>query len=443
MAIQLSEHFNYKKLIKFTIPTIVMMIFTSIYGVVDGIFVSNCVGSNAFAAVNLIMPVLMIMGSIGFMIGTGGSAIVSKTIGEGENEKANKYFSMLIYFLILMGLAFTIVGFVFIKPIAKLLGAEGEILNSCVVYGRTLTCALIPFLLQNTFQSFLVVAEKPQMGLIISIAAGITNMVLDFLFMYVWKLGVLGAAVATGISQVVGGIIPLIYFISKNSSPLRLVKTKFDKTILLKTCTNGSSEMLTNLSMSSVNMLYNMQLMNYVGANGVVAYGIIMYISFIFSSTYIGYSIGVAPIIGYHYGAENKEELKNLFKKSLIIIGSVAIIMTLLAELLAGVLANVFVSYSKELFDMTTLAIRLFSISFIISGFNIFGSAFLTALNNGIVSAVISFLRTLVFQIIMIFLLPVLFGINGIWLAVVAAELLALIVTFALIIKNRKKYEYI
>ena len=360
MAIQLSEHFNYKKLIKFTIPTIVMMIFTSIYGVVDGIFVSNCVGSDAFAAVNLIMPVLMIMGSIGFMIGTGGSAIVSKTIGEGDKEKANRYFSMLIYFLIIAGTLLTIIGEIFIEPIAKALGAEGDILTNCVIYGRVLTLALIPFLLQNSFQSFLVVAEKPQMGLIISIMAGITNMVLDFVFMYIFKMEVFGAALATAISQLIGGIIPLIYFISKNNSPLKLVKTNFEINAIVKTCTNGSSEMLTNLSMSLVNMLYNMQLMKLIGADGVVAYGIIMYISFVFSSTYIGYSIGVAPIIGYHYGADNKDELKNLFKKSLIIIGTVALVMTLLAEILSGVLASIFVSYNKELLEMTSLAIRLF-----------------------------------------------------------------------------------
>ena len=312
-----------------------------------------------------------------------------------------------------------------------------------MIYGRVLTLALIPFLLQNSFQSFLVVAEKPQMGLIISIMAGITNMVLDFVFMYIFKMEVFGAALATAISQLIGGIIPLIYFISKNNSPLKLVKTNFEINAIVKTCTNGSSEMLTNLSMSLVNMLYNMQLMKLIGADGVVAYGIIMYISFVFSSTYIGYSIGVAPIIGYHYGADNKDELKNLFKKSLIIIGTVALVMTLLAEILAGVLASIFVSYNKELLEMTSLAIRLFSISFIISGFNIFGSAFFTALNNGLISAIISFLRTLVFQVIMVFVLPLILGINGIWLAVVAAEFLALIVTLISIILNRNKYQYI
>lgn len=442
MKIQLSEHFTYKKLIKFTIPTIIMMIFTSIYGVVDGIFISNCVGSDAFASVNLIMPVLMILGTIGFMVGTGGSALVSKTIGEGNKEKANEYFSMLNYFLIAVGFILTIIGLIFIRPISKLLGAEGDMLEYCATYGRVLLVSLIPFLLQNSFQSFLVVAEKPQMGLIISIIAGITNMILDFLFIYVFKWGVFGAAFATALSQAVGGIIPFAYFIRKNDTPLRITKAKFDKKALLQTCINGSSEMLTNVSTSLVNMLYNMQLMKFAGADGVVAYGVIMYISFMFSGTYIGYSIGSAPIISYHYGADNKEELKNLLKKSLKLIGITSVVMTICAEILSKLLASIFVSYDNNLLEMTTNAIRIFSLSFIISGFNIFASSFFTALNNGLVSAIISFVRTLVFQVIMILLLPILFEINGVWLAVVVAEILALIVSTIMIIKNKKKYQY-
>lgn len=443
MKIGLSEHFNYKKLIRFTVPTIIMMIFTSIYGVVDGLFISNVEGSNAFAAVNLIMPFVMIMGSVGFMIGTGGSALVSKTIGEGDNEKANKIFSMLIYFLIVVGIFLTLLGIIFMNPVAKLLGAEKEILKYSVVYGRVLVSALIPFLLQNAFQAFLITAERPGFGLMISIAAGITNMILDFLFIYVLKMGVFGAALATGISQIVGGIIPLVYFIRKNNSMLRLVKTNFDKKALLQSCANGSSEMLTNISTSLVNMLYNIQLMKIAGSNGVVAYGIIMYVGFIFSGTYLGYSIGVAPVIGYHYGANNKEELKNLFKKSLKLIIGASFVMTLLAELLARPLASIFVSYDAELLNMTTTAIRLFAISYLIGGINVFASSFFTALNNGFVSALISFLRTLVFQISMIFLLPLLWQLNGIWLAVVFAEILALIVSITCFTKYRKKYEYI
>ncbi len=442
MKIQLSEHFTYKTLIKFTIPTIIMMIFTSIYGVVDGIFVSNCVGSDAFAAVNLIMPVLMILGTVGFMIGSGGSALIAKTIGEGKKEKANEYFSMLIYLLIIIGLILSIVGIIAIRPISGLLGAKENILEDCITYGRFLLIFLIPFILQNCFQNFLVVAEKPTFGLIISIIAGITNMILDFVFIYVLKMGVFGAAAATGISQLVGGVIPLVYFIRKNNSPLKIIKAKFERKAIWQSCTNGSSEMLTNLSMSLVNMLYNIQLMKYAGSDGVVAYGIIMYIGFVFSGTYLGYSMGTAPIIGYHYGAENTEELKSLLKKSLKLIAITSIVMTGLAEISSKLLASIFVSYNAELLDMTTNAIRLFAISYIISGFNIFASSFFTALNNGLVSATISFLRTLVFQVAMILILPLIFGLNGIWLAVVVAETLALIVSIIFLVYNRKNYKY-
>ncbi len=443
MNIGLSEHFTYKKLIKFTIPTIIMMIFTSIYGVVDGIFVSNCVGSDAFAAVNLIMPAIMILGTLGFMMGTGGSALVSKTIGEGDKEKANRYFSMLVYLLVIVGLTLTIIGIFLIGPMANLLGADEKMLADCVTYGRTLLIFLVPFCLQNAFQSFLIVAEKPTFGLIISIISGVTNMILDFLLIYVLKMGVFGAALATGISQVVGVIIPIIYFATKKNHILQFTKTKFEIKPILQACANGSSEMLTNLSMSLVNMLFNAQLMKYAGSNGVVAYGIIMYVGFIFSGTYLGYSIGTAPIIGYHYGAGNSDELKSLLNKSIKLIAITAFVMTGLAEILSKLLASIFVSYDAGLLEMTTNAIRIFATSYLISGFNIFSSSFFTALNNGAVSAAISFLRTLVFQVIMIFALPVIFGLNGIWLAVTFAEILALIVSSVFLIINRKKYNYV
>lgn len=442
MKIQLSEHFTYKKLIKFTIPTIIMMIFTSIYGVVDGIFVSNCVGSDAFASVNLIMPAIMILGSIGFMIGTGGSALISKTIGEGDKEKANRYFSMLTYLLVILGLILTVIGIIFIKPISNLLGADEKLLEDCVTYGRTLLIFLVPFLLQNTFQSFLIVAEKPTLGLVISIVSGVLNMVLDFLLIYVFKMGVFGASLATGVSQTVAVVIPITYFIFSKNSILRLSKSKFEWKAIWQSCTNGSSEMVTNLSMSLVNMLFNMQLMKYAGSDGVVAFGIIMYVGFIFSGTYIGYSIGTAPIIGYHYGAENTEELKGLLKKSLKLMTITSVVMTILAELLSKMLASIFVSYDANLLEMTVRAIRLFSLSYIISGINIFSSSFFTALNNGAVSAVISFLRTLVFQIVLIYALPIFLGLDGIWLAVSCAEVLSLFVSIGFLIKNRKKYNY-
>jgi putative MATE family efflux protein len=442
MNIRLSDHFSYSKLIRFTLPTIAMMIFTSIYGIVDGVFVSNCVGSDAFAAVNLIMPVIMILGSTGFMVGTGGSAIVSKTLGEKKLEKASEYFSMLIYLCIVSGVILSAIGIIFIKPLAELLGATGDIANNCIIYGRTVFFMMTGLFLQNAFQSFLVVAEKPKLGLAVTLLAGFTNMFLDFLFVYVLRLGVFGAAVATGISQFVGAIIPVIYFASGMNNILHLKKCRFNKDIIIKTFINGSSEMVTNMSMSLVNMLYNMQLMKYIGTNGVVAYGIIMYTGFIFSGTYIGYSLGSAPVISYHYGAGNKKELKSLFKHSIILLVISSVIMTLLAEVLAKYLAGIFVSYDKQLLELTTTAIRIYSVSYLISELNIFASSFFTALNNGFVSAAISFLRMFLFQIIMILLLPVIIGINGIWIAVTAAESLALVVSVVFVIINRKKYGY-
>ena len=442
MNIRLSDHFSYSKLIRFTLPTIAMMIFTSIYGIVDGVFVSNCVGSDAFAAVNLIMPVIMILGSTGFMVGTGGSAIVSKTLGEKKLEKASEYFSMLIYLCIVSGVILSAIGIIFIKPLAELLGATGDIANNCIIYARTVFFMMTGLFLQNAFQSFLVVAEKPKLGLAVTLLAGFTNMFLDFLFVYVLRLGVFGAAVATGISQFVGAIIPVIYFASGMNNILHLKKCRFNKDIIIKTFINGSSEMVTNMSMSLVNMLYNMQLMKYIGTNGVVAYGIIMYTGFIFSGTYIGYSLGSAPVISYHYGAGNKKELKSLFKHSIILLVISSVIMTLLAEVLAKYLAGIFVSYDKQLLELTTTAIRIYSVSYLISELNIFASSFFTALNNGFVSAAISFLRMFLFQIIMILLLPVIIGINGIWIAVTAAESLALVVSVVFVIINRKKYGY-
>lgn len=443
MTINLSEHFTYKKLIKFTLPTIIMMIFTSIYGVVDGIFVSNVVGSNAFASINLIMPAIMIIGTIGFMIGTGGSAIISKTLGEGDNEKANKQFSMLIYLEIILGIVFTVIALLVLEPVARLLGANQEMMNDCLIYGRILLIGMTAFILQNSFQSFMVVAEKPNFGLGISIIAGLTNMILDFLFIYVFRWGVAGAAIATITSQFVGAIIPMIYFARKNPTMLKLGKTKFELSTIIKTCTNGSSEMVTNLSMSLVNVLFNIQLMKFAGANGVSAYGIIMYVGFLFVGTYMGYSVGTAPIIGYHYGANNKEELKNLLNKSIKLLGVVAIVMTFLAEVLAKPLASIFVSYDKELLEMTINAIRLYSLSYIINWFNIFASSFFTALNNGFISALISFVRTLVFQIACILILPAIWQLNGIWLSVVVAEVLSIFVSIICFIKNRKRYEYV
>lgn len=443
MNIQLSDNFTYSKLIKFTSPTIFMMIFTSIYGILDGLFVSNLIGSDAFAAVNLILPIVTIGGVFGLMIGTGGGALVSKIIGEGDNKKGNEVFSLLTYLLIILGLIITVIGFIFIEPISIALGAEGVVLEYCILYGRILFISSVPFLLQNSFQSFLVVAEKPNMGLVISVISGVINIVVDIVLITVFDMGIIGVAIGTCIGQVIGGIIPLIYFMKKNKSTLRLVKAKWDFKAIAQSCINGSSEMFVNLSLSLVNMLYNMQLIKLAGIDGVVSYGVIMYITFIFQGIYMGYAIGITPIVGYHYGADNKDELKSLLKKSLVLILISSLFLTGLGELSAEMLAKIFVSYDKDLLNMTTIAIRIFSLSYIVCGFNIFASAFFTGLNNGIVSGVISFLRTFVFQTVMIFVLPLLFGVNGIWMAIIFAEILALFISFICFVKNKDKYEYI
>lgn len=443
MKIQLSDHFTTPRLLRFVFPSIIMMIFTSIYGVVDGLFVSNYVGKTPFAAVNLIMPFLMIMGAVGFMFGTGGSAVVSQALGEGKPDKANQYFSMMVYVVIGSGIVLTLVGLLFLRPIAAAFGASGEMLDNCVVYGRIILCTLTVFMLQNVFQSFLVTAERPQLGLAVTVAAGVTNMLLDFIFVAVFRWGIIGAAAATAASQLIGGLVPLIYFLRPNTSKLHLVKTKLNAHILGKTCINGSSELMTNISMSLVNILYNFQLMHYIGEDGVAAYGIIMYVSFIFAAIFIGYSIGSAPIIGYHYGAGNHAELKSLFRKSLCLITLWNIILTALAILTAQPLAKIFVGYDIGLTELTTRALALYSLSFLFMGYNIFGSAFFTALGNGVVSAAISFLRTLLFQIAAVLILPLLLGIDGIWLAIVVAELFALIITVYFFVKKKDNYHYL
>lgn len=442
MRIQLSDHFTYRRLLRFTIPSVIMMICTSVYSIVDGLFVSNFVGKTPFAALNLMMPLLMGLSTLGFMLGTGGSAVVAITLGEGKKELANQYFSMLVYITIGVGVVMAAIGITFIRPIAIAMGATAELIEYCVIYARISMISLPGFMLQILFQSFFVTAEKPGLSLRMSLISGLTNTVLDFIFIVVFHWGIAGAAAATAAGELLGGFIPIIYFARENSSLLRLTRTRFYGKVLLKTCTNGSSELMTNISSSVVNMLYNFQLMRFAGENGVAAYGVIMYANFIFSAIYIGYSIGSAPVVGYHYGAGNSSELKNLVGKSLRIISAAGLILTCLAELLAYPLTNIFVGYDTVLFELTRHGFRIYALAFLINGFNIWASGFFTALGNGIISAIISFLRTLVFQVSIVIILPIFLGVNGIWLAIVIAEGLALIVTGTFLIKKRKKYRY-
>lgn len=442
MNISLSEHFTYKKLFLFTLPSIAMMIFTSVYGIVDGLFVSNIVGETAFTAVNFIMPVLMITGSVGFMFGAGGSALVAKTLGEGDRAKANRIFSLIVYASFIVGVIFAATGFVLMRSIAAALGAEGEMLENCVLYGRIVVSAIPMFMLQMEFQSLFITAEKPKLGLAVTLSAGVMNMILDALFMAVFRWGVAGAAAATAISQTVGGVIPLVYFFRENDSLLRLGKTKFDIRALGRTCSNGSSEFVSQGSMSLVNMLYNTQLIRYAGEGGVAAYGVMMYVNLVFLAIFIGYSVGAAPIVGYNFGAKNHGELKNLRRKSIRIIAASSVIMPAVSELSAPVFAGIFVSGNKELYELTVRGFRIFSISFLFAGTNIFGSSFFTALNNGLISALISFLRTLVFQISAVIVLPLFFKTDGIFMSVAAAEFLSCVLTIIFLIAKRKKYNY-
>lgn len=443
MTIQLSEHFTYKKIFRFALPSIVMMVFTSIYGVVDGTFVSNFVGKTPFAAVNLVWPFLMILGAFGFMIGTGGSALVAKTLGENKKEDANRYFTMLITLVVILGILLTIFGLIVVRPLSYALGARGQMLEDCVTYGRTLMIFNTAFMLQSVFQSLFITAEKPRLGLIMTVAAGLTNMVLDALFIAVFKWGLVGAALASGLSQCIGGILPLIYFLSsKNDTPLKFVKTKMEGKVLLKACANGASELMTTVSSSLVSMLYNFQLMRLAGQNGIAAYGAVMYVEFAFVAVFIGYSIGTAPIVSYHYGSENHNEVKNMLQKSFKIMSILGITMMVLAQILASPLAKVFVGYDKQLFDMTVHGFRLFSFYFILAGINIYASSFFTALNNGMISAIISFSRTLGFETLAVIILPIFLQLDGVWLAITVAEICAFVISISFLIAKKEKYHY-
>lgn len=441
--INLSDNFNYGKLLRFTFPSIIMLVFSSVYGVVDGYFVSNYAGKTSFAAVNFIMPVLMILGCIGFMFGTGGGALIAKTLGEKDDKKANEIFTMIVAVSVGVGVFLTVLGIALMPLISRLLGADGKMLDDSVLYGRIVTIGLPFYILQYEFQCLFATAGKPKLGLYVTAAAGVTNMVLDYLLVAVFPLGIIGAAVATAFSQLVGGVIPLIYFLRKNSSLLRFTKFKFDGRALFKTCTNGSSEFLSNIAMSVVSMLYNRQLMRYAGEDGVSAYGVLMYIGMIFMAVFVGYSVGVAPIVGYNYGAQNKEQLKNILRKSTVVIFVTAVVMFAASEFLSAPLSRIYVGYDQNLLEITVDAFKIFSFAFLFSGFAIFGSSFFTALNDGLTSALISFFRTLVFQAASVLIFPLIWDLDGIWISIVAADVMAVALTLVFVFAKRKKYGYL
>jgi len=440
--IQLSDHFTIRKMLKFTLPTIGMMIFTSIYSVIDGFFISNFAGKTEFAAINMIFPPIMIISSAGFMLGTGGTVLVAKTLGEGDSERANRIFSLLVYFSLAAGAVLSIVGFILLPCAARLIGTDEHLLPYCLLYGRIVLLSMPFFLLQYEFQSYCITAEKPRLGFAITLAAGITNIVLDALLVGVLRLGLAGAAAATSLSVTVGGLIPLLYFSRRNSSRLKLGRTRLEWKYIANASFNGSSELMSNISSAFIGMLYNYQLLKYIGEDGVAAYGVIMYINFIFIAIFIGFAMGMSPVVGFHYGAENSAELKSILKKSLIVITAISILMTCLSYAFAQTLAAIFTGYDENLYRLTYHAVRICSLSFLLVGYNIFGSSFFTGLNNGLVSAAISFLKTLVFQTVAVVVLPFVFGFEGIWFSVVAVEIAAIIVTEFFFITNRKRYNY-
>lgn len=440
--IRLSDHFTCRRLLRFTLPSVLMMVFTSVYSIVDGFFVSNFVGKTPFAAVNFIMPFLILLGALGFMFGTGGSALIAITLGEGDKARAQRLFSLFVYVTAVCGVALAVLGIALLRPIAAWLGAEGDLLEQCVLYGRIILISLPAYMLQYEFQSFFVTAEKPQLGLAFTVASGLTNIVLDMLFVGVWRGGLAGAAAASVISQAVGGLGPVVYFARPNSSLMRLTSARLDMRALGKACVNGSSELMSNVSASMVGMLYNAQLMRFAGEDGVAAYGVLMYVNMIFMAAFIGYSVGAAPIVGYHYGAGNRQELKSLLRKSLGIIILCSLAMCALAEGTGGFLAALFVGYDPELLALTRRGFLIYSFSFLFAGIPIYGSSFFTALNNGGVSAFIAFLRTCLFQVAAVLVLPIFWGIDGVWFSIVAAELLAMAVTVLCLGKYRARYQY-
>ncbi len=442
MQIKLSDHFSYPRLFRFTLPSICMMLFTSVYLVIDGYFVSNFIGKTALAAVNMIYPVIMIIGSIGFMLGTGGSALVAKTMGEGDDEKAKRLFTLIYLTSIVIGTILTLPSFIFLDKIAYFLGARGELLENSITYGRILLSTVVLFVVQMESQIFFITAEKPKLGLIMTVLSCGTNIVLDGVFCAILHLGVPGAAAATAVSQAIGGTIPLLYFTFKRKGRLYFTKTYFDKKALLKSASNGLSELLSNTSAAIIGMLFNAQLLRYVGENGVAAYSVLMYVSMVFVAIFIGFSGGISPVVSYNYGAENEKELKSITKKLITLIVLSSVLMLIFSFLMASPLSRLFVGYDKELYDMTVRGFYIYSLSFIFAGISIFSSSFFTALNNGFVSAVISFLRTFVLQFIFVIILPPILGIDGIWLSIVLAEMIAFFISLFYLITKKKVYHY-
>lgn len=436
MNIELAGHYGYRRIVGSVLPSIGMVLITSIYSIVDGFFVANFAGKTGFAAINLTFPAIMMIGSLGLMIGTGGAALVAKIKGEGYPQKANRVFSMLVQFGVALGVVLGVALAIAAPAVARWLGADEPMMEDCILYIRLNMIGMPGFVLQCAFQSFYMAAEKPQLGTLMSAVAGVTNIVLDAVLVWALGMGVTGAAIATAAGCTIGGLFPVYYFASRhNKGSLRIVPTRIIWPYIGKACTNGLSEYVGSIAMNIVTICYNLQLMHYIGEDGVSAYGVVMYIAFIFAAVFIGYNIGITPVIGYHYGARDISEQRSLFHKTIIIISILGILMTITAELFAGQLAHIFVGHDTELTELTIHGMRLNLLAFLICGINMFVSALFTGLNNGYVSATASFARTLVFEMICVWLLPSIWGIDGIWVAWPIAEVLALLLCTLLVIR--------
>ena len=442
MTSSLDKDIDFKFLIKFSLPSIIMMVFLSVYTIVDGVFISKLVGTDALSAVNIVYPVIALLMAISTMIGTGGNAIVSRKLGEGKTEEARKDFSTLVYTVIFLGVTLSILSYLFLKPIIIFLGANAAIYEYCDIYAKIMLIFTPALLLAMMFKILLVTAGQGHLGLILTVLGGVVNMILDYVFISTFNMGIAGAALATGIGYCITGLCGLVYFIFARKNVLHLVKPHFHADLLKETCINGSSEMVSTLSGSIITLVFNNILMRMAGVDGVAAITVILYLQMLLAAVYMGYAMGISPLLGYNYGKKDEMNLKSIFKISIITISIISGAVLMFGVFKAGSLAALFTHRGTNVYILAESGLRLFSVSFLFSGINIFASSMFTALSNGKVSAIISFVRTLAFQLICLYTLPTFLGINGVWLAIPVAELLSLVVSIYFIRKYRNEYKY-
>ena len=419
-----------------------MMLFTSMYGVVDGLYLSHFSGKEAFAAITLIIPLPLLIGAWAYMIGAGGSAVIAKAIASDRQKDANEYFSFLVLISVLGSILLAGIGEIFLEPCAKLLGANDEMLPFCMTYGRILIAAVPLYVLQNVFQSFLTVAEHPKIGLAINLVSAFLNMALNFVFIRITNEVVTAVALATVVSQFVGGITPFVFFVRSKSTTLRFGRPHMPMSLLGPVFANGVSEFVSEIFHPLASVMYNYKLMELTGLNGVAAYGVLMNVGFLFGSVFLGFAVGSAPLFTYKYEREDHDELHSLFIKSTISVVLMGFLLYGVACMIEGPFAAEFFGGDELLITMTEEAFALHSLSYMVMGLAVFASAFFTAIHDSRVSFLISFLRTLLFEVLAILLLPMLFDLNGVWAASLTSEVLTLLVTVGLLISKKEKYQY-